>query len=109
MKYTELMLAWTPPWKWLDESSQFFVTKGLVEVGPWPDKTRWSRIFLNTGGACYRDLHEMNDDELSLRLFIDFNTLVVRDKIDPQQAHNEFLKIDEYRKRIAPDTRGADQ
>jgi hypothetical protein len=39
-------------------------------------------------------------------MFIDFHTLVVRDGIDPQAAHREFLKIDEYRKRIAPDTPG---
>ena len=42
------------------------------------------------------------------RLFIDFQTVVVRDGIDPQVAHRAFLAIDEYRFRIAPDTEGAE-
>ena len=33
-------------------------------------------------------------------------TLVVRDGIDPQAAHREFLKIDEYRRRVSPDIDG---
>ncbi|MEH3117107.1 MAG: hypothetical protein PGN25_05720 [Methylorubrum populi] len=40
-------------------------------------------------------------------LFIDFNTLVVRDGIDPKEAHRAFLVIDEYRDRISPDVPGA--
>ena len=42
------------------------------------------------------------------RLFIDFQTLVVRDGLDPQAVHRAFLAIDEYRFRIAPDTEGAE-
>jgi hypothetical protein len=36
-------------------------------------------------------------------VFIDFNTLVVRDGIDPQLAHKQFLLIDEYRERVSPE------
>jgi hypothetical protein len=42
-------------------------------------------------------------------MFIDFHTLVVGDGIDPLAAHAEFLKIDEYRRRISPDIDGADR
>lgn len=41
-------------------------------------------------------------------LFIDFHTIVVRDGVSPQDAHREFLKIDEYREFISPDIDGAD-
>ena len=41
-------------------------------------------------------------------LFIEFHTIVVRDRIPVDAAHREFLKIDEYRRRIAPDIPGAD-
>jgi hypothetical protein len=42
--------------------------------------------------------------EKVMMLFIDFHTITVRDGIDPQAA----LKIDEYRRRIAPGITGAE-
>lgn len=39
----------------------------------------------------------------TLSIFVLFNTLVIRDHIDPQAVHNAFLKIDEYRDTISPD------
>jgi hypothetical protein len=42
-----------------------------------------------------------------LAMFILFNTLVVRDRIDPFRAHQAFLDIDEYRRTISPDAPGA--
>lgn len=39
-----------------------------------------------------------------LMMFIHFNTLGVRDGIDPKATHKEFLKMDEYRQRISSDT-----
>ena len=41
-------------------------------------------------------------------MFILFNTLVVRDRIDPMAAHAAFLEIDEYRMAISHDAPGAD-
>lgn len=41
-------------------------------------------------------------------MFITFNTLVVRDRVDVDAVHREFLKIDEYRTRISRDTPGAE-
>lgn len=43
-----------------------------------------------------------------LAMFLLFNTVVVRDGIDPQRAHRAFLEIDEYRKAISPDAEGAE-
>jgi hypothetical protein len=42
-----------------------------------------------------------------LAIFILFNTLVVRDGIDPLRAHAAFLAIDEYRRTISPDAPSA--
>lgn len=42
-------------------------------------------------------------------MFIDFNTAVVRDKVDVQSAHRAFLAIDEYRKLIPLDMEGAEE
>jgi hypothetical protein len=44
-----------------------------------------------------------------LSLFVLFNTLVVRDRIDPLAAHKAFLAIDEYRQTISRDQAGAEE
>jgi hypothetical protein len=41
-----------------------------------------------------------------LSMFILFNTLVVRDRVPVEAAHKAFLKIEEYRQAISPDTPG---
>jgi hypothetical protein len=51
---------------------------------------------------------ENNPDRQLLAMFILFNTITVRDGIDPQAAHKAFLEIDEYRRTISPDQEGAD-
>jgi hypothetical protein len=43
-----------------------------------------------------------------LGMFILFNTIVVRDRVDPMAAHAAFLEIDEYRMSISPESPGAD-
>jgi hypothetical protein len=53
------------------------------------------------------DFKDERPELRSLHLFLEFHTLVVRDGIDPQALHKEFLKIDEYRWRLAPDVEGA--
>ncbi len=93
------MIAWTPG------------EPEAVEIGPWPDRTGWScrpgRRLLFTTGCCELPRHEWPDDRKVMMMFIDFHTLIVRDGIDPQAAHREFLKIDEYRRHISPDIDGA--
>jgi hypothetical protein len=53
--------------------------------------------------AAHRDFKSHS----KLCMFVLFNTLVVRDKVDPQVAHQAFLAIDEYRKTISYNTPGA--
>jgi hypothetical protein len=49
-----------------------------------------------------------NPTKQLLSLFLLFNTLVIRDGIDAQAAHEAFLAIDEYRQTISPDAPGAE-
>ena len=93
MKLLDAGIGWNP------ETDQ-------VEVGQWPDYTGWSDRYTHTNGAC-APAQDAADMRL-LMLFINFNTLVVRDKVDPQSAHRAFLVIDEYRHLVSPDTPGAD-
>ena len=79
---------------------------GSVEVGPWPDETGWSRGYARRAGCCEEVRHGWPLDVKIGQLFVDFHTMVVRDRIDPQHAHAEFLKIDEYVERISPDLLG---
>jgi hypothetical protein len=102
MKAIESMVAWTP----CDYDGP---SAGQVRVGRWPDEMGWSDPFLMTSGACYIDRHKLTAHERRALVFIDFNTLVVRDGIDVQAAHKAFLAIDEYRQFISPDIDGASQ
>jgi len=96
MKLIEAMIAYTPG-------------TDQIEVGIHPDKTGWTKNYVRTVGACFSDHRERTDIERMLMMFIDFNTIVVRDKVDAQVAHRAFLAIDEYRKLISPDMEGAEQ
>ena len=89
------MVAWNPG-------------SGEVDIGPWPDRIGWSDAYQMTSGGCNADRHKMTAEGKVMMLFIDFHKLVVRDGVDPQNAHREFLKIDEYRRRIGLDIPGAD-
>jgi len=94
MEILECMYGWT--------------TNGDVKVGRWPDPKGWSDEYEFTGGACYRHWHKMSPEMQALQIFIEFNTMIVRDGVDPQKAHKEFLKIRPYRRLIAPDIQGAE-
>ena len=95
MKLEAVLIAWNP------NSSQ-------IEAGPWPDRTGWIRKYRMTSGACYTGRRELSEDRQRLLLFIDFNAIVVRDRVDPEAAHQAFLAIDEYRRLISPDQFGAE-
>jgi hypothetical protein len=75
-----------------------------IDVGPWPDTTGWSDRYSLTGGACYTNIRQMAPDQLAAQIFIDFHMIVLRDGVDVQAAHRAFLKIDEFRRSIAPET-----
>jgi hypothetical protein len=56
-----------------------------------------------SSGCCVLDRSQLSLEGKVMMMFIDFHNIVVRDGIDPQDAHREFLKIDEYQRRVAPD------
>jgi len=101
MKYREALIAWTP-------------NTGQIRVGPLlregdPDWTAHPIKYVSKGGAAFTVLRRCENATLrDLMLFIEFHTIVVRDRIPVDAAHREFLKIDEYRRRIAPDIHGAE-
>ena len=102
------MVAWTPArehWRWIAERGG--PPLGSIEIGPWPDQNGWSDRHAMTGGCCMSERHGWSIEKKIAALFIDFHTCVVRDGVDVQAAHREFLKIDEYRRRISPDIDGA--
>jgi hypothetical protein len=98
MKQTEAIIAWTPV-RWADLRPE---TAGQVVVLPAPDGAGEARRYMMRAGASSSALAGLTEEARIARLFIDFQTLVVRDGIDPQVAHRAFLAIDEYRFRIAP-------
>lgn len=103
------MAAWTPHGTGWTRVGETRGTKaGSIEIGPWPDTTGWSDRYAFTTGCCYIDRHKRSLEHKVMMAFIDFHTMVIRDGIDPQDAHQQFLKIDEYRNHISPDIAGAD-
>lgn len=104
MKQIEAIIAWTPL-RWAELRPE---TAGQVVVVPAPDTAGAAKPFMMRAGASSSALAGLSEEARIARLFIDFQTLVVRDGIDPQVAHRAFLAIDEYRFRIAPDTEGAE-
>lgn len=100
------MVGWTPAVDpqllWSDR-----YTPGSIEVGLWPDRRGWSDRYEYTIGCCILARGKWPLHQKVMMMFIDFHTCVVRDGIDPQAAHREFLKIAEYRRRISPDIPGA--
>lgn len=103
MKAREALIAWTPA------NSRNDPTAGQVKVGSLVGKGEidWTKPYQSTGGAAFVDRRKMNGDRSILMVFVDFQTLVVRDGIDPQIAHSAFLQIDEYAETIALDVPGA--
>ena len=53
-------------------------------------------------------IHKLPPDFQLTQLFVNFNTIVVRDEMDVKAVHREFLKFAEYRKHIAPDMEGSE-
>ncbi len=104
MELRDAYVAWTPNY---DDDPE--PRKGEVFVGTKAEVVRQLdakprlRMWI---GVCVDA--EDTDIGRTMMMFITFHTLVVRDRIDSLAAHAEFLKIDEYRRRISHDISGAD-
>ncbi|PHQ57019.1 MAG: hypothetical protein COA30_03235 [Sulfurimonas sp.] len=94
MQLREALIAWDPD-------------NGTIEVGEWPDKKGWSKKYFYTGGACYTAVRKMSNIEAMHCVHRDAITLIIRDKMNPFQVHEEFLKINEYAQSLSSDTPGA--
>jgi hypothetical protein len=73
-----------------------------VEVGPWPDRTRWSDRYDFVSGCCNLGRHKMPHECKVTLAFIDFHS-VVNDGVDAKTASRQFCKIADFRQRVAPD------
>lgn len=87
----------------LDEWMVAWDRGGDIKVGPWPDKIGWSDDYMFTSGCCYLERRSAPNAWKVAMMFIDFHSIVVRDKVDSQVAHKEFCKIGEFCRRIARD------
>ncbi len=107
MKASEALIAWTPAH--YGPSDRRTAPAGSIKIGYiiGEDERDWSEPYPMTGGAAYAHVRELKGDAAALQLFLDWHAIVVRDGVDPQKAHEEFLKIDEYAQYIAPDIQGA--
>ncbi len=102
MKAHEALIAWTP-------ANLHTPTSGQVKVGPLLNEGEydWTWPYSFSGGAALTRVRKLRGGESIAQLFIDFHTLVVRDGIAPEEAHKEFLAIDEYAERISADIKGS--
>lgn len=96
MKAQEALIAWTP-------GTDRIAIGSLLREGDHD----WTKPYEFTGGAAHTDRRQMDDLEAALMVFVDLNTIVVRDGVHPQAAHRAFLMIDQYRDHISPDMDGA--
>jgi hypothetical protein len=97
MKMIDAIVVWTP-----DTNLCRVETKG----SSW-ERTPGDFWMSATGFGEWGGFKHKDDFTRLLAMFVLFNTITVRDKVDPQVAHDAFLNIDEYRSTISPDCRGA--
>ncbi len=106
MRFRDCMIAWQPKG---GQSSNRTAPDLSVEVGLcWPADTSWAKPYQSTCGACMSGPKHWTAARCAFQAMLDFNTLVVRDGLDPEAVHSEFLKIDEYRFHISRDAKGAE-
>jgi hypothetical protein len=102
MKAYEALVAWTPIRMTANPTCGKVGVGGLLRGG-----ADWTKPFFFTGGAAYTARRTMRGMDAVAMLFVEFNTMVVRDGIDPKIAHEALLVIDEYAEHISLDTPGA--
>jgi len=82
---------------------------GSLKVGPFAGNRRWSTPYRMTDGGCCADTLTMSQAEAERETLVMFNTMVLRDGINPADAHRELWLIDEYRAAICVDTPPPDE
>ena len=93
----EWIVAWNPASADSSDHAPALPRAGQIKVGlNVPD--RWAMLYEFSSGSCDLSRCKMTAEGKTLMMMIDFHKLVVRDGIDPQDAHQQFLKINEYRR-----------
>ena len=103
MKAADADVVWTP--RWASRHGKQCPMTGTVRVER--RLSGWARtpgdLWVTPDRAFDFYSGKLTPDKRLLSIFILFNTLTVRDGIDPLAAHEAFLEIDEYRESISPD------
>lgn len=91
------MVAWNPVryetmWK-----------PGKVVIIPWPDEQGWcNRLQVSyTTGACWTAWGQWSKKERMLKLMVEAWHMVCRDDVPPQNIHEAFMVIPEYRESLS--------
>ena len=101
MKAADVLIAWTPaPCARVHLTPGAYSTVGDVAVLAWPDVSGLASAYARTLGANDPSWRAASGEGLAARLSIAFNTLVMRDGIDPSVAHANLLRIEEYRRQV---------
>lgn len=91
MKANETRIFWTPVHYDNETAGQLALCDNLSEVGMYDD-------LVCSGGACWTAVaSEKSSIELGNYLLCTAMKLIVRDGLNSNTVHNEFMKIDEYR------------
>ena len=69
---------------------------GAVEVGPWPDRQRWSERYMSTSGCCDTRFHDLTEDERA-QVLLNLAAHLMFDGIAPADVLREFAKIPLWR------------
>ena len=106
MKAKDALIGWTPDMTGFYDNP----TAGQVLVAPLPGPGEPDPIcpFARAGGAAVEARRTMAGWKQIAMVFIDFHAMVTRDCIDPEEAHQAMLEIDEFRRWMAPDIEGSD-
>jgi hypothetical protein len=88
VKAAKTIIAWTAKYR------TDYPNAGQVKVGPFVKEgdVDWIKPYASFGGAAYADRLQLSKEMTLAMLFVDFHTLVVRDGIDPQVAHQAFWR-----------------
>lgn len=103
MKAHEVIIAWTP--EWVYEDSYSGPLRGKLEVAK-RDSPK-AQLLADQHFMIEFFTPNSTPEQRMFHVFLEFQSVVVRDGIDAKLAHSQFLKIDEYAEHIAPDCQGA--
>jgi hypothetical protein len=105
MRLVEALISWQPSWMGASGVPVGISEQVRVERrgqhGDRARRYRWS------DGGCRADLQRMKRKAATAYVILLFNTLVLRDGMNPAAVHRELLKIDEYRRGINLEVDGA--